>query len=364
MMKIGLGLYRHMLTRDNYQFARQCGCTHIVAHLVDYFHQEPRLPDTDAVNNWGYTLNEGKLWTVDELRALKNEINEAGLELAAIENFDPSHWYDILLDGPKKERQLEDIKTTIRRVGEVGIPVIGYNFSLAGVWGHVSGPWARGGAESVAFLGTQGPKETPIPRGQIWNMTYLEEASEETVPTCSHEELWGRLRDFLEAVLPTAEAAGVRLALHPDDPPMPTLRGYPRLVYKPELYQKLLDLAPSPANGLEFCMGSVQEMNEERMDIYQAIDQYSRQNAIGYIHFRNVKGKVPEYHEVFVDEGDIDMVKALRILKRNGYEGVLIPDHTPQMTCPASWHAGMAYALGYMRAALRWVEEEGGGGEA
>ena len=70
-----------------------------------------------------------------------------------------------------------------------------------------------------------------------------------------------------------------------------------------------------------------------------------------------MRGKVPEYHEVFVDEGDIDMIEALRIYHRNGYDGVMIPDHTPQMACAASWHAGMAYALGYMRAAIRLVQE-------
>ena len=78
---------------------------------------------------------------------------------------------------------------------------------------------------------------------------------------------------------------------------------------------------------------------------------------IAYVHFRNVRGKVPEYHEVFVDEGDVDMVRALRLYHRNGYDGVIIPDHTPQMDCAAPWHAGMAYALGWMRAAIRLVQE-------
>jgi mannonate dehydratase len=87
-------------------------------------------------------------------------------------------------------------------------------------------------------------------------------------------------------------------------------------------------------------------------DVYDAVDRYSRANRIGYIHFRNVVGKVPQYHEVFVDEGDIDMVKIMHILKANKWEGVLIPDHTPELHCDAPWHAGMAYAIGYMRALL------------
>lgn len=151
-----------------------------------------------------------------------------------------------------------------------------------------------------------------------------------------------------------AEEAGVRLAAHPDDPPLPYLRGQPRLIHQPDLYQKLLDLKPSRSNALEFCLGSIAEMTEG--NVYEAVDKYSRQGAIAYIHFRNIRGKVPSYRETFVDEGDVDMLRVLEILHGNGYEGVLIPDHTPKMTCDAPWHAGMAYAMGYMRAALDRLE--------
>ena len=132
---------------------------------------------------------------------------------------------------------------------------------------------------------------------------------------------------------------------------MPFLRGTPRLVYQPHLYQRLIDLHPSRANMLEFCLGSIAEMTSG--DVYKATEQYSRQNRIGYIHFRNVVDKAPNYREVFLDEGDIDMIRILKILKKNHYTGVLIPDHTPLMNCAAPWHAGMAYAMGYMQAALQ-----------
>jgi len=91
-------------------------------------------------------------------------------------------------------------------------------------------------------------------------------------------------------------------------------------------------------------------------NLYDTVDQYSRQNCISYIHFRNVRGRVPSYYETFVDEGDIDMLRVLQILKKNRFDGVLIPDHTPLMTCGAPWHAGMAYAMGYMRAALNFIK--------
>ncbi|MGC9327471.1 MAG: mannonate dehydratase [Candidatus Hinthialibacter sp.] len=354
-MKIGLGLYRRMLTADNFRFAKQAGCTHIVAHMVNYFSDE-LLHGTDETRHWGVSNNQDQLWSEEELSALKKSINDEGLELEAIENFDPSHWYDVLLDGPRRDEQIENLKTIIRRMGKVGIPVMGYNFSIAGVWGHVNGPFARGGATSVAFLGPEGPQETPIPRGQVWNMVYDPNARPGYVEPVTQEQLWRRLEVFLRDLVPVAEEAGVKLAAHPDDPPTPTLRGSARLVNQPALYQKLLDLVPSPSNALEFCLGSLQEMSEG--DIYEAVDQYSRQHAIAYVHFRNVKGKAPHYYEVFIDEGDIDMIRILRILRRNGYDGVLIPDHTPQMTCNASWHAGMAFAIGYMRAALQIIEKE------
>jgi mannonate dehydratase len=354
-MKLGLGLYRQMLTRDNFRFARQAGATHIVAHWVDYFQQGPSIPGTDSEKNWGVTRNQDKLWSYEELAAMVVEARSEGLEVAAVENFDPAHWHDILLDGPRKHEQVEKIKTIIRTLGKAGIPAMGYNFSIAGVWGHVVGPWARGGAESVGFLGPEGPEERPIPRGQVWNMTYDPEAPAGEVGTVTSEQLWSRLEWFLREVIPVAEEAGVRMAAHPDDPPMSTIRGTARLVYKPELYQKLLDIYPSQANALEFCAGTIAEMRGE-MDVYEAIDRYSRQGAIAYVHLRNVRGKVPKYHEVFIDEGDVDIVRALRIYKQNGYDGVVIPDHTPQMNCAASWHAGMAFALGYIRGILKALD--------
>ena len=357
-MKLGLGLYRHMLTPENFRFARQAGATHIVAHLTDYFRTGPSIPDAGETvgASWG-AAGDGTVWSRDELAALKRAANAEGVEIEALENFDPSFWYDILLDGPKKEEQVEGIKSIIRSMGEVGIPVMGYNFSIAGVWGHVVGPWARGDAESVGFFGPDGPAETPIPNGEIWNMVYDPNAPAGTIPAVTSEQLWERLTWFLHEVVPVAEEAGVRLAAHPDDPPMPTIRGHARLVYKPELYQRLLDIYPSHANALEFCQGTISEMVGEK-DAWWAIDHYSKQNAIAYIHLRNVAGKVPSYREVFIDEGDIDMIDALRIYHRNGYDGVLIPDHTPQMACDAPWHAGMAYALGFMRAAITMIERE------
>ncbi|TDO05479.1 mannonate dehydratase [Sunxiuqinia elliptica] len=354
-MKLGFGLYKHMLDETHYKFARQCGATHIVVHMVDYFgHEKNSKENTNQPvgekEGWGKAGNASQIWSVEELSKIKQEINKHGMELEAIENFDPAHWYDVLLDGPKKQEQIEGLKQLIRNVGAAGIPVFGYNFSLAGVSSRVMGEFARGGAVSVAM---EKEDDTPIPNGMVWNMVYDQDAPPGVMPPATPEQLWSRVQFFLDELLPVAEEAGVRLAAHPDDPPLPFLRKTPRLVHQPELYQKLIDLNPSPANTLEFCLGSVAEMTGG--DVYEATDKYSKQGRISYIHFRNVVGKVPNYKEVFIDEGDIDMLMILRILKANNFDGVLIPDHTPQMSCDAPWHSGMAYAMGFMSAALKMI---------
>lgn len=352
-MKLGLGLYRHMLNRDHYRFAKQAGATHIVVHLADYFR-----PGELSTASGGGVLGRATgsdHWTYDELRALRAAINDEGLELAAVENFDPGHWHDVLLDGPRKREQLENIKLTIRNMGRAGIPCMGYYFSIAGVWGRTEIHSARGGAAGVGFLESQTPEQTPIPKGTVWNMVVDEAALPGSLPEVASDEIWGRLEDFLLSVVPVAEEAGVRLAAHPDDPPLPVLRGMARLVTQPQHYERLLDLAPSHHNSLEFCLGTIAEMPHGDYDLYEAVDRFSRAGNIAYIHFRNVRGKAPNYEEVFVDEGDIDMFRVLRILEGNGYDGVLIPDHTPQMTCDDPWRAGMAHALGWMSAALSAV---------
>ena len=351
-MKLGLGLYRHMLNDDYYAFAVQAGCTHVIVHLIDYFSQGEANPANNQPTGgkdkpWGVAGDPSQLWTAQELITLRKQIEAAGLKLEAIENLDPAHWHDVLLDGPKRALHIRNVQSIIRAMGEAGVPTLGYNFSIAGVSGRVTGPFARGGAESV---GMDGPVDTPIPNGVVWNMVYDAGAPAGVLPSITHEELWRRLERFLEEVLPVAEQAGVRLAAHPDDPPMPTMRQQPRLVYQHAMYQRLIDIASSPSNMLEFCLGTLAEMTEG--DLYETVERYSAQKRIAYVHFRNVHGKVPHYRETFIDDGDIDMLRILSILHRNQFDGVIIPDHTPQMTCSAPWHAGMAHTLGFMKAAI------------
>ncbi len=337
-MQLGLGLYAGMVTEENLRFARQMGGTHIVAHLPG----EETFP----------SAKEG-FWSYDDLRRLREHVERYELKLEAIENFPPHHWDQILLDGPGRDDQMENLKKTIRNMGKAGIPIIGYYFSLAGVWGRVRGPYARGGAESVGYLEEKAPEQTPIPYGEVWGQKVDANAPPGDIGTVTHEEMWGRLTYFLENLVPVAAEAGVRLAAHPDDPPLPVLRGTARLITHPDRYRRLLDIVPSHNNGIEFCQGTITEM--QGADVYDAIRRYASEGKICYVHFRNVRGKVPNYQEVFLDEGDVDMIAALRIYQECGYDGVMIPDHTPHTSCQAPWHAGMAYALGYMRAAMRML---------
>jgi mannonate dehydratase len=358
-MNLGFGLYRHQLDADHLRFARQCGATHVVVHLVDYFRQGEASGNakgdqpTGGQYGWGRAGDPEKLWSVEELGAIKQTIESHGLKWYAIENFDPAHWSDILLDGPNRAKHIENIKTIVRNIGKTGIPVMGYNFSMTGVYGRQKGKWARGDAESVGLDGWI--DESPMFEGMAWNMRLRDNVGPATVAPISHDELWRRFGAFMKEVLPVAQEANVRLAAHPDDPPLPSVRGLPRLIYQPTMYDRLLDVAPHRNNALEYCLGTLTEMTERGENcsaVYEAVDRHSKRGAIAYVHFRNVRNTVPNYKETFIDEGDLDMARVLTILHRNKFGGVLIPDHTPLMSCAAPWEAGMAFSMGYIKSLM------------
>ena len=149
-MKLGLAFSRSTLSVDNLRFARQAGVTHIVVHYTDYEKDKAKLP-AHFQGAYGFTGDEA-LWTYEELRDLRQMINDEGMELEALENFNPGFWSDVLLDGPRKEAQIENLKQLIRNVGRAGIPTMGYSFNLMSVCGHSQLPLARGGAVTGAFL--------------------------------------------------------------------------------------------------------------------------------------------------------------------------------------------------------------------
>ncbi len=354
-MIVGLGLgHRARLSRENFRFARQAGATHIVATLLNSSPANASGTPSPLLAS----RSRPDLWSREALTELRRQVESEDLHLEAVESLEPADLNDVLLDGPRRDVQIAGLQDIVRNLGAAGIPMLGYQFSIAGVWGRHLTPVARGGARTWTF---DSPEESPIPLGMVWNHVYdetLYAASIEngaTIAEVSSDELWRRYGEFLDAILPLAETSGVKLALHPDDPPVPVLRGTARLVYQPGLYDRVLALHPSVSNCMELCVGTLAEVPES--NIYEAVDHLSATGRIGYVHFRNVNGTVPRYSEDFVDAGDTDMVAILQILARNGYGGILVPDHTPELDSQAPWHSGMAYALGWMRGALSAMNE-------
>lgn len=357
VMKLGFGFYRHMLCKEYYDFAVQCGATHAIVHLCDYGMGNTSQKNDDQpigeLEGWGRATHP-EVWSLNEVLEIKRDLERNGLKFFAVENFDPAQWHDVLLHGPMFKEQIKKVKEQIRIYGQAGIPVLGYNFSLAGVAGRLHLE-TRGGAPTVGLQGRNEITEAPIPKGMIWNMRYADGQANDYLPRLTHDQLWANLRAFLKEVVPVAEEAGVVLAAHPDDPPLKFVRQQPRLVIRHHLYQKLLEMAPSPSNALEFCVGTLAEMPDK--DLYGCIEHYAKQNKIAYVHLRNVRGKVPNYTETFIDDGDVDIRRVLEILQEFNFSGVIIPDHAPQMSCEAPWHAGMAYAMGYLKAQMNGVKK-------
>ncbi len=350
-MKLGFGLYRHMLDDDHLRFAKQCGATHIIVHLCDYFNKSKQVESNDQPigDEYGWGIAQKEEWSLPFLQAINNKIQQHGLIWHGVENFSPSAWDHVLFGGPKRDQQIKELQNIIRNLGEIGIAVMGYNFSLTGVTGRIIRHDARGGAQTVGMEGSNNILEAPLPNSMAWNMV-VDPAAKGYRPAMSEETLWENLAYFLQHILPVAEEAGVIMAAHPDDPPVDMVRGLPKLVNQHAKYQHLIDINPNTSNQLELCVGTLAEMSEG--DVYQAVEYYAKQQRIGYVHLRNVKGKVPHYKETFIDDGDVDIGRILAILKEHNFDSVIIPDHSPQMTCPAPWHAGMAFAMGYIKAEL------------
>ena len=200
----------------------------------------------------------------------------------------------------------------------------------------------RGGAHATSYA-----------RGQMADATA---AARSTWPDTnaraglSEAEMLESVASFLQAVLPVAAEAGVKLALHPDDPPEPSIHGLPRLASSHAGLRRLLDLVPSDYHGLDFCQGTISEMDE---DIYEAIRSFGAQGKILYVHFRNVSAPVPAFVESFIDDGYVDMAKAVRLYREAGVDVPLLDDHVPHLTHDDDHqHRSRAFAMGYIRALL------------
>ena len=264
-MRVGLTLHGSLLSDEGARFARQLGVEDVVIHLTDYGRNaDPAAYLAGGTGPINGDCIDAPLWSYEHMADIVAMLARHGLKMAAMENISPNFWSDILLDGPDRAAQMEGLKRLVRDAGRAGIPVIGYNFSLAGVWGWQRKRLARGGAMTAVFDLDAIDGQSPIPDGMLGNMRYRPTRSGAAPVTVDDAALWDRLARFLAELVPVAEEAGVRLAAHPDDPPVDRLRGTARLVNSHAKYDRLLALAPSPANALEFCIGSLAEMAERR----------------------------------------------------------------------------------------------------
>jgi mannonate dehydratase len=317
------------VTDDNLTFLKQIGVEHVIASGPD--------------------VNEDGIWAYEDLVHIKSHVESAGLHLVGMNNIigNPgikklsrrsggitgTHAQDkILLGAPGRDEQIDKICQSIRNVGRLGVGFINYGFTLTGVWRTNRHGIGRGGAHVTAF-----------------DYDLVRDAPLTEAGDVPEEEMWARFKYFLEAVIPVAEEVGVNLACHPHDPPVENLAGDPRILRSIAGYKRLVDLVPSERNGLNFCQGTIAEMNE---DVFEAIRYFGSRKKIFNVHFRNIQGTPEKFQESFIDDGDVDMFAALRAYQEVGYDGPLVPDHFPHLTVGESNWGAWGYTLGYMKGML------------
>lgn len=324
-MRVALGQFNE-LTHERLTFAKQIGVSGVQMNT-------PLLPAED-----GY-------WKYEDLAAIRRRCESYGLRLEALENV-PIHFYQgAMLGLPNRDEQIENYQKTIRNMGKAEIPLLGYHWMPNGVW-RTPDAAGRGGVRVTAFDMAL-IDAMPLVAGA----RHVEDFQDETV---SAEQMWENYAYFIRAVLPVAEEAGVRLALHPDDPPVPELGGIARLFYNADGFKRAMEeVAPSPNHGLDFCMGCFSEMGP---GVIESIEYFGKRGKLFYVHFRDVQGCVPVFQECFLGEGNVNVVQAMCTLKKVGFTGFIIDDHVPRLIDDSDWnHRGHAHATAYILGLLEAV---------
>lgn len=315
-MRVALGQF-NQATDERLRFAKQIGVEGVLLNT-------PRLPGEHR-------------WEFMDLLRLRSMVEDYGLRLEALENVPVSFYDQAMLGLPGRDEQIENYQETIRNLGRAGIPILGYHFMPNSVWRTSRTTPGRGGARVTSF-DLSLAASAPLSHGRVF----------------SEEEMWENYAHFMHAVLPVAEEAGVRLALHPDDPPVESLGGVARLFRNFEGFRHaMFDVAPSPNHGLDFCMGCWSEMGK---GVIEPIRYFGSRGKIFYVHFRDVQGVVPKFQECFLGEGNVNVVEAMRTLKEVGFTGFIIDDHVPQLVDDTDWgHRGRAQATGFIQGLLAAV---------
>ena len=292
-----------------------------------------------------------KDWTTDALVALKERWAKHGISLEMLHiplgsrsAYDNEAGAIFLKPSDERDRQIDWMKETVRMAGEAGIRGLNYNITILG---HLRTPakTGRGGATVSTF-----------------ELDKLDQSAAEFEDgPADEDEMWERINHWLQEIIPVAEEYKVQMACHPSDPGIGvgnTYRGVARPLGMVDGFKKLIELYDSPYNGLNFCQGCMSESLENPAEeIFDVIRYFGERKKIFNVHFRNIKGGLGNFVEVFPDEGDIHMIRALKVYKDVGYKYMIMPDHVPGIGGPESGKVGFAYTYGYIHAALQAVEE-------
>ena len=291
-------------------------------------------------------------WSVEALKKFRERIEGFGIRLEMIPLPLSSAYItraenpNIMLGkSPERDREIDHICQMIRNAALAGIPAVKYNMSILGVV-STEPVKCRGNAVCRAFDYSKARQEPPLT---------------EAGPV-DPEPYWERISYFLKRVIPVAEEYKVRLACHPHDPGMPLdkgFRGVHTVLGSIAGLKRFIEITPSKYHGLNFCQGTVSEMlSKPGEKVYDVIRYFGSRGKIFNVHFRNIRGGFLNFMETFIDDGEVDMLKAMRVYKEVGYDGMMMPDHVPSIAGDQGGLHAFAYTFGYIKALIAAVAAE------
>ncbi len=342
MMRVVLGQTQD-IDNEFLSFAKQLGLHGVQVNT-------PRLPGDGS-------------WEYGGIAELVEKCASQGLELEAIEGL-PIRFYDKVMRGlPGRDEQIANVAKTIRNLGRAGVRYLGYHFMPLSVWRTGNLPSGRGGAYVTSFDAGQVAVAARngtllISRRDLTSEhdSFVKGEGLRDGSGCRAEDLWENYRYFATALAPVAEQAGVICALHPDDPPVNELGGFPRIINTPPALDRAMSIVDSPCWQVLLCLGSVSEMGGEDA-VLESIRVLGGRNKIAYVHFRDVKGTVPSFKECFLGEGNFNPMRVMAALQDAGFDGFVMDDHVPAVINDTSYHhRARAYAVGYLQGLIAGTE--------
>lgn len=300
--------------------------------------------------NLPYDLKAEQIWAYEDLARFKENCDRYGVIVEGMENM-PIPFYDkVMLGLEGRDRQIENVCESIRNLGRVGIPVLGYHFSPSFVWRTANdAPLGRYGAKVQAF-------DLALQQQGVDDMADFGQRRDRLIPDV--ETLWDNFAYFMKRVIPAAEEYGVTMALHPDDPPLTSLSGIARMFIDVKSYQRAEQLVNSKNWGLLFCIGTFSQMAGGAQNIFDAISYFGPRKKLIYAHMRDVQGTVPKFHECFLGEGNFDPFEVMYALKKSGFDGFIVSDHVPAIEGDTAWGHRVRFAdTGYMRGLMEAIDK-------